>query len=204
MKKIIYAIGCLFILFLVEQVFMMPYVLKTLIKLPLFTIVPFLALKDYPLKLGSKSIKWIALISILVFVVILIAYLLLQSFLDISTIKSDIENRMAISKTMFLFACFYTVFINSFIEEIFFRGYLFQSMNYKHTLISATLFAIYHISIFRSWFSLPMMGLILFGLIVGGLIFNILVKKTESILSSWLVHMSADLIIVLIGLFIFI
>lgn len=204
MKKIIYAISCLIILFFVEQVFMLPYIVKTLIKLPLFTCIPLFAMRGQKIKLPIKSLKWILVISCFVFIVVLLAFVILQGYLDIETIKDDIENRMSISKTLFIAACLYTVFVNSFIEELFFRGYLYQTMDYKHGLISSILFAVYHITIFKSWFNLPMMLLILFGLIIGGLIFNLFVKKTQSILSSWLVHMSADLIIVLIGLYIFI
>lgn len=201
-KNIAYGILCLFILFLVEQVFELPYIIKTLIKLPLFTVYPLIKLRGIKFKV-EKDLKLVIGASVFVFSVILIAFIILRDFLDFEAITSDIQGRMAIDPTLFIFACFYTVFINSFIEELFFRGLLFQAGDYKYSLVSALMFATYHVAIFKSWFSLPIVTLVLFGLVVGGLIFNYFVKRTKSILSSWLIHMSADLIIVLIGFWIF-
>lgn len=201
-KNIAYGILCIFILFLVEQVIELPYIIKTLIKLPLFTVYPLIRLKGIKFKV-EKDLKLVIGASVFVFSVILLAFIILRGFLDFEAITSDIQGRMAIDRTLFIFACLYTVFINSFIEELFFRGLLFQAGDYKYSLVSALMFATYHVAIFKSWFSLPIVILVLFGLVVGGLIFNYFVKRTQSILSSWLIHMSADLIIVLIGFWIF-
>ena len=65
--------------------------------------------------------------------------------------------------------------------------------------ISSAAFAIYHVSIIEAWFSLWLMLVMLLGLFAGGLLFAYFVKKTGSIVASWLIHVSADLALVLFG-----
>jgi len=194
---------------MVEQVLQFPYILKTAIKLPLFLAVPVIIYKyksnlKFSVKLKKEDLKHMALWSIFVFAVIFIAYFILQSFIDVKAISDDFNNRMLLSNTTLVFAGLYTIFVNSFIEEIFFRGFIFQGLlkagwNKRAYIYSAALFATYHVAIFKTWFNVPLTLLVLFGLFVGGIIFAHFVKKTESFLASWLIHLAADLPIVIIG-----
>jgi len=202
MKKIIlYAITVIVALFIVEQVLTLPYIIKTAIKLPLFTIYPLYMMKGVKL---SGNFKKPMVVAIMIFSIIIIAYLILGVFIDVEAIRYDMSHRMDINKSMFVIAALYTVFINAFIEEVFFRGFIFKGLlDYSRKLayiISALSFAIYHIAIFMTWFNIGLTLLILFGLFVGGLIFNYFVEDTKSILSSYMIHIAADLAIVLIGI----
>jgi len=199
------------ILFYVEQVLMIPYLLKTMLKIPMFIGFPFI-IKRFILKekmkfyINGKNLKVILLWSILVASVITVVFIITKGFIDTVLIATDFEERMKITKTMFIFAGLYTIIGNSFIEEYFFRGFIFQSLYNKGLykvsyILSALLFAIYHVGIFMTWFSLPIMFLVLFGLFVGGLIFSYFVKKTNSVLASYIIHMSADIAIIIIGVF---
>jgi len=204
MKKILlYSLCCLFILYAVEQVFELPYILKTLIKLPLFTVYPLYTIKKMSFKINKSEFKPVIALSVFVFMIIIIAFLILNSFINFDTIQDDFVNRMQISTTQFVWASIYTIVINALIEEIFFRGFIFMNLLKKNRvlayLISSGLFAIYHMAIFKTWFSLPIFLLIMFGLFVGGLIFSHFVEKTNSFLASYMIHVSADLAIVLIG-----
>lgn len=205
MKKILlYSLCCLFILYAVEQVLELPYLMKTLIKLPLFTVYPLYTIKKMSFEMNRKEFKPVILLSIFVFLVIMVAFLILNSFINFDTIQNDFKTRMQISTSQFLWASIYTIFINALIEEIFFRGFIFMNVLKENRLlaylISAGLFAAYHMAIFKTWFSLPIFLLIMFGLFVGGLIFSYFVEKTNSFLASYMIHVSADLAIVLIGI----
>ncbi len=205
MKKILlYSLCCLFILYAVEQVLELPYLMKTLIKLPLFTVYPLYTIKKMSFEMNRKEFKPVILLSIFVFLVIMVAFLILNSFINFDTIQNDFKTRMQISTSQFMWASIYTIFINALIEEIFFRGFIFMNLLKENRLlaylISAGLFAVYHMAIFKTWFSLPIFLLIMFGLFVGGLIFCYFVKKTNSFLASYMIHVSADLAIVLIGI----
>ena len=211
MKKIIItnSLLCLFILYMLEQILMTPYIIKTIIKFPMFTLFPFL-IRHYLLKSKSTIVikkseqRFILVWSVFIFVLVFTLALALKSFIDIRSISSDFTNRMQLGNRNMVLAAVYTVFINSFIEEYFFRGFIFQNLlkqgwNKTAFILSSTAFAVYHISVFKAWFNPGFMMLILFGLFSGGLIFAYFVKKTESILASWFIHLSADLALIVYG-----
>lgn len=200
MKKILYAIGAVVLLFIVEQLLQWPYLLKTAIKIPLFGLVPYMMIRPLKLRMSKGDVLWMTGVSVFVFSIILFAYWIFNIFIDPQSIQEDIQGRMMISDQMFYAAALYTVVINAFLEEVFFRGLIYQSkMTPYRGYLSAALFAIYHVAIFKTWFSMPITALILLGLFTGGLIFNAFVKRTGSLLASYLIHMSADLAIVVIG-----
>ncbi|NQT59614.1 MAG: CPBP family intramembrane metalloprotease [Bacteroidetes bacterium] len=208
-KIIAYSVACLLILYVVEQILMTPYIIKTIIKIPMFTLFPFviqhyLLQSKFSIRIKKTEQKFTLLWSIFMFMLIFAAAFVLKSFIDIEAISSDFINRMKLSNRGMVFAGVYTIFVNSLIEEYFFRGFIFQELlkrgwHKPAYIISSAAFAIYHVSIFEAWFSTGLMMVMLVGLFVGGLIFAYFVKKTESILASWLIHVSADLALVLFG-----
>lgn len=209
MKIIAYTIACLIILYVVEQVLMTPYIIKTIVKIPMFTLFPFIIQRHLlkskvSLVMKRSEQKFTLFWSIFVFVLIFAAAFSLKSFIDTEAISSDFSNRMQLSRQSMILTGIYTIFVNSFIEEYFFRGFIFQKLlkqgqNKSAYIISSAAFAIYHVSIFEAWFSVWLMLVMLLGLFVGGLLFAYFVKKTGSILASWLIHVSADLALVLFG-----
>jgi membrane protease YdiL (CAAX protease family) len=213
-KKIIaYVFISLFFLYIIEQVLHAPYLIKTLIKLPLFLMLPMALYKyDFKIKwsmrLHKSDIPLIIFWSLLVFLTIMVVFYLIRPFIGIDDIISDISGRMAVSRNEIIFVGIYTIVVNAFIEELFFRGFIFQGLIKAgwHRLayvFSSLVFALYHISNFRTWFDMWVMALALLGLFIGGLIFAYFVDRTKSFLASWLIHMSADIAIVWIGLQLF-
>ena len=93
--------------------------------------------------------------------------------------------------------------MNSLLEELFFRGFLFLNLKHRSRrfayVFSAGAFAAYHVAMMIGWFSPVLWLLVMAGLFVGGLIFNWLNEKQESIYPSWLVHMFANFAINTIG-----
>lgn len=78
---------------------------------------------------------------------------------------------------------------------------LYQKGNKKLAYIfSALLFSIYHVSIFKTWFNWIVIALALTGLFIGGIIFNAINVKAKSIVNSWIIHIFADIAIILIGI----
>lgn len=206
LKIIIYSIISLVILYFSEQIFMLPYITKTIIKIPIFFLIPIIYSKyNLAFKIKKLEVKYILLFSLFIFSIIMSAYYILKPFIDINAISYDFSNRMLLDKSSIIIAIIYTLFINSFIEEIFFRGFIFQGLlnqgwNKRAYIFSSSLFAVYHIAIFKTWFNINLILLILVGLFIGGIIFSYFVKRTKSFLSSWIIHMSADLAIIMIGI----
>ena len=199
----------------VDGIFKANYFIKSVIKLVLFLILPALyALcdKDINLKrvfIPEKSgFKQAIILCISVYVIILGGYLLLKDVFDFSQITSSLTNNIGVTGKNFIFVSLYISFVNSLLEEFFFRGFAFLTLK-RITgrrfayLFSAGVFAIYHIAMMIGWFSLDVFLIIMAGLFAGGLIFNYLNEKSATVYPSWLVHMFANFAINTVGFILF-
>ncbi len=76
-----------------------------------------------------------------------------------------------------------------------------KKLGYKKLgyILSSLLFAIYHISNINGWFTGFTFVLSLIGLFIGGVIFSYLDDKKDTFLNSYIIHICADLAIVIIG-----
>ena len=102
----------------------------------------------------------------------------------------------------------YISFVNSMLEEFFFRGYAFLILKTEcgrlfAYIFSSSLFAFYHVGMTSGWFNPLIYILSMLGLFIGGCIFNLLNERMLSILPSWLVHMCANFAINTIGFILF-
>jgi membrane protease YdiL (CAAX protease family) len=168
------------------------------------TILHFLRLDN----VRKKDLKTGLVLGISAFVIILSAYGVLGWMIDFSGIKNELQTKLKITASTFIFVGLYVTFINSFIEEFFFRGFVFLNiyqLGYKKTasIFSAFLFGLYHIAIFKTWFPLPITLLIIASLVTVGIVFNHLNIKTRNFLNSWIAHIIADMAIIIIGLKLF-
>lgn len=202
-------------MYTVEQILHFTYVYKTLLKVILFFIVPFCWMHFYKKKeisyldwkkLNLKNMKWSILLSVLIFIVVLTTYFFLQNNINLSHIREQIETNLKITPFGFIFVAIYISLGNSFLEEFFFRGFIFGELKENKPLaftLSSLLFAFYHIGMIQKWFSIPIFILAIVGLFIGGSIFNKINERYGTIFNSWLIHMSADISIMLIGFHMF-
>lgn len=152
----------------------------------------------------SKSL----LLGILVYVVILCGYFLTKNIIDYSNVTSNLTDSMGITATNFIYVFFYISFINSFLEEFFFRGYGFITFkNHSNRtfayLFSSLLFALYHVGMLMSSFEISDLLLLFCCLIFAGFLFNYLNEKNNNIYPSWFVHMFANFAINTVGFILF-
>lgn len=87
----------------------------------------------------------------------------------------------------------YIPIINAFGEELFFRAFCYLTIcrigfPRLAACFSAGLFALYHLAIFQSWFSLPLMIASLTGLFGAGLLLNSAARRDGQIIDAWLMH----------------
>ncbi|MFZ1988030.1 MAG: type II CAAX endopeptidase family protein [Minisyncoccia bacterium] len=196
-----------------SQLLGLDYQIKTFLKVFLFLLVPlswsfFLMRGQTERILGLKDLKLKSLVPGLVvgtgsFGIILAAYAILGNFIDFTGIKTELQTT-GITTTNFILIGLYIVFINSLLEEFFFRGFLFLNLKkYASVRIayfySAILFAIYHLETIQTWFNPVLMFLALLSLFVIGLVFNFLNIKANHFLNSWIAHAVADSAIILVG-----
>lgn len=208
-------LSCVMMYFM--EVFMKPgYLIKSVWKIGTFAILPLIycifdkniSLKHF-FKVNSRKqiIRSLAL-GVGVYTLIFCSYLLLANFIDLDNIATLLSENYRVNKDNFIFVALYISFINSLLEEFFFRGFAFLSLSkvlprFHSYIISAMAFSIYHISILTNWFNPWLFITIITGLFISGLFFNWLNEKSKNIYNSWLVHMSANFAINTVGLIMF-
>lgn len=203
-------------MYLIESYINPVYIIKSIYKLVIFAGFPliycifdneirfkeFFALKD------KEQIKFALALGLGVFVFVQAGYFVLKGFIDLNNISAVLENNLDINKDNFIFISLYISFFNSFLEELFFRGFSFLILNKysskKHSyIISAFAFSIYHVSILANWFNAVIYIIFIVGLFVTGLFFNLLNDRYDNIYNSWIVHMSANMSINFVGFMMF-
>ena len=201
----------------VDGVIMPTYLIKSIIKIVLFLLIPmiyFILYKDrtdYLKRLFVPKKKDFVLALLLgagVYGVIMSAYFILRSYIDLTTIKDSLTSGIGVNAQNFLYVAIYISFVNSLLEEFFFRGFAFlilkQEINKRFAYVfSSAMFAIYHVGMTSGWFKVFIYMLAMAGLFVGGCIFDFLNEKCENIYPSWLVHMCANFAINTVGFILF-
>jgi len=207
-------LGCLFMVW-VEIGLLPGYGIKSLIKLGLFlgivSIFVFLT-KENPFCtlfiLEKKKLANALLLGVLVYILIVGAYLLFGRYFDFSQVTVSLENNLHIRKETFFWVALYIAVVNSLLEEFFFRGFAFLTLKkYVKRKVaygfSGGMFALYHVSMMIGWFSAFFLALLILGLFIGGLLFDWLDEKSGAIYPSWMVHLWANLGINTVGMLLF-
>ena len=196
---------------LVDGVIQPPYAWKSCIKILLFLGLPLivsLLRRDIAYGALFRFRKKGFLISLLLGVglygLILGAYFVVAPFFDFSGIVDNLSQNAGVTKENFLFVSLYISFINSLLEEFFFRGFVFTNIKTHHSRaaaywFSAGAFSLYHVAMMIGWFSPFLFLLVMAGLLAGGLIFNYMNERLNTIYCSWLTHMFANFAINTIG-----
>lgn len=213
---ILLSIICIGFMAFVDGIINPGYIFKSGIKISLFWTIPLICtFFDKNIKLNTlfkihskKQLISSILLGLGVYAIILGAYFVLRNFIDLGNIKDIIEKNLNVNKNNFVFVALYISFINSLLEEFFFRGLIFLNLKKISSsgfayIYSAFAFSVYHIAIMTNWFSPYLFILAMAGLFVGGLIFNYLNDKSENIYNSWLVHMFANFAINTVGCIMF-
>lgn len=211
----IMVVVCCVIMAIVDGIIKPNYWVKSSVKAVLFLAVPFIySLYNkqinikYLFKANKKGMKIAFSLCIPVFVIIFGGYMVFKDIFDFSSVTSVLTGDIGVNAQNFVFVAIYISFVNSLLEEFFFRGFAFLTLKKTTTLkfayiFSSLCFAVYHIAIMTGWFSVPVFVITLTGLFAGGLIFNYLNNKSGNIYTSWFVHMFANFAINTIGLMLF-
>lgn len=191
------------------------YFVKSVIKISLFLALPILYIacsKDSDLlaflKPNAKGLRAALVLGVCVYGVVVAAYALFKDVFDFSGITSSLTGDIGVTKDNFVFVALYISFVNSFLEEFFFRGFAFltllQLTSRKFAyFFSAGVFALYHIAMMIGWFSLSLFLITMVALVISGLLFNYLNEKHHNIYTSWIVHMFGNFGINTIGFILF-
>ena len=202
---------CCLAMALVDGVLRPGYAVKSAIKVAVFMLIPLIASRI------DRNVLYISLLrpkmkglipavglGLGIYVLILGGYFLLSPFFDFSQIAGALTENAGVTKENFLYVSLYISFANSFLEEFFFRGFVFTNLKRNSGrkmayLFSAAAFSLYHVAMMIGWFSPALFLLVMVGLVIGGMIFNWLNEKLDTIYCSWLTHMFANFAINTIG-----
>jgi len=204
-------IVCCLVMAFVDGILHPGYAVKSAIKVSMFMLIPFIV------SIADKNISYLKLLipkksgfvpavmlGIGIYVLILGAYFVVSQFFDFSQIAGLLTENVGVTKDNFLYVSLYISFINSFLEEFFFRGFVFTNLKNLSGrklayIFSSALFSLYHVAMMIGWFSPILFILVMAGLMAGGMIFNYMNEKLDTIYSSWLTHMFANFAINTVG-----
>lgn len=202
---------CCLIMALVDGVIRPGYAVKSAIKIVVFLLIPLIASR------GKCEIVYLSLLKpkmkgllpaiglgLGIYGIILGGYFIVSRFYDFSVIAGALTSNAGVTGENFLYVSLYISFVNSFLEEFFFRGFTFTNLKRNigrmaAHLFSATAFCLYHVAMMVGWFSPVLFLLVMAGLVIGGMIFNWLNEKVDTIYCSWLTHMFANFAINTVG-----
>ena len=194
-----------------ESVFILSYWPKSMIKASCFIAAitiycliykeDVIKLLNVKKKLPSKKL----LISMtFVYVGIIAAYLILKDRIDLSGIRENLLRKEGLTKDNFIFIFSYIIFVNSFLEESFFRGFIYnvfkdQGFRIVGIIYGSLLFSIYHLGIVALWFDPLILIVCTVGLALAGAFLQFICIKEDNLLASFIVHGCANLAINTIG-----
>lgn len=191
------------------------YAVKSAIKLVLFLILP-VVYSFYDKKCDlkrlfvpdKKGLITAVCFGAAVYVVIVGAYFTFRNIFDFSGLTSSLTSTTGVNKDNFIFVAVYISFVNSLLEEFFFRGFAFltlKRLSDRKTayIFSSALFALYHIAMMIGWFSPVVIAVAMAGLFVGGVMFDYFNEKYDNIYISWLIHMFANFATNTVGFILF-
>ena len=196
---------------LVDGVLRPGYAAKSAIKIAVFMLIPLMATRADQeilylplLRPKKKGLLPAIALGIGIYAVILGGYFLISPFFNFSQIAGALTENAGVTKENFLYVSLYISFINSFLEEFFFRGFVFTNLKQLTGrklayIFSAAAFSLYHVAMMIGWFSPALFLLVMMGLVIGDMIFNWLNEKLDTIYCSWLTHMFANFAINTIG-----
>ena len=195
----------------VERYLKPGYLIKSVIK---FLLISSLILlhgrlfhKRYTALIGLKKKKLsgrLLFFALFAYGVIIFAFFLFKDRIDLTSIREALLEKEGLNRDNFIFIFSYIIIVNSFLEESFFRGYLFQVLrgywsDLWAAVFSAVVFSVYHISIVSGWFDILVFLVMVSGLSAAGLFLQYVSYKQDTLLGSWLVHACANLAINTIG-----
>ena len=218
MKKIqiplLVIIACI-VMGIVDAVIQPGYAVKSAIKIVMFLLIPIIYGTTNKqvniqklIKPDKKGFAIALALGLAVYAVVLGAYFAFRNIFDFSALTKSLNETTGVNKSNFIWVALYISFVNSLLEEFFFRGFSFITLK-EYTsrkfayIFSSLAFALYHIAMMIGWFDVPVILISLDGLFAGGMIFNRFDEKNENIYLSWLIHMFANFATNTIGFILF-
>lgn len=196
---------------LIETVWKPVYFVKSALKVVIFlgtigavcvcTRTPIRELLNIRKPKKAKTLFWFLGLS---YVAIIAGFFLFKNMIDLDALRQSLLDKEGLTKRNCLYVFSYIILCNSFLEESFFRGFLFRGLKKNRRaayLLSSLLFALYHIGIVGSWFNPLVLVVCIIGLMLAGIVLDFVSEHYDSLFASYAVHACANLAINTIGVY---
>jgi len=137
------------------------------------------------------------------------AFFLFKDVLPHEEIIAQLNSAAAINSTNIMWIGIYIIFINSLLEEFFWRGFFFDevsTLSGKLTgyILTGVGFTLYHVVYLYQWFSyLGLFALACIGLFCYSLFMCMIFQKYRDLFTCWVIHALVDVVQIGIALTIF-
>ena len=134
-------------------------------------------------------------------------HVIFSQLIDSTAIIGNLSD-LGIDKKLFPFVALWIITINPLMEEFFWRGFVYHrgtqlvtSERAKNIILvgSGVVFALHHTIIIQEWFNWWQFLVSTIFLACAGVVFNLMYKRSGSIIPSLIAHFMADLAIVVVG-----
>jgi uncharacterized protein len=116
--------------------------------------------------------------------------------LDKAMIAEKIGQQFSVTSRTVLFVAPVTIFLNSLLEEFFYRGFAFGQLSQRHRrlgyLLPAGTFTLQHMLFIHHWASPLPMAMAVVGLFVFAVVLEKAYEAADSIVAPWVVHILGD------------
>ncbi|HII14043.1 MAG TPA: CPBP family intramembrane metalloprotease, partial [Nanoarchaeota archaeon] len=152
--------------------------------------------ENFSFKTVKNTWKKMCILGLGIALIYITTFFLLKGFVDISSIIQKLELVATINTTNIIFIGAYIIFINSLLEEFFWRGFIFKKMKEnignKAYIITGLAFSLHHMMFYYNWFTLPFFLIVTVGLSAYAILMNFIFDRYKDLYSCWLVHALAD------------
>lgn len=194
-----------------------PYAVKSAVKLVMFVVLPLIYMistgddkmrRRFSLRENAAVYGAALGVGVCIYALIVGGFFLLRGVVDFSAVTESLAGGEGVTRDNFIYVAVYISFINSFCEELMFRGFSFGVLRDRMSgraayVFSSAAFAAYHVAIMSGWFSPIIFVLLIAGLAAGGAIFDFFDDRAGTIYPSWIIHIFANLGINTVGLVLF-
>ncbi|OHB78880.1 MAG: hypothetical protein A2W31_01150 [Planctomycetes bacterium RBG_16_64_10] len=172
----------------------------------LLIVPPWIYCRYRGIRIGAEILKWhhwrrglpaamgLGCLAVLIFWGIY--YWLGDLLLDKALIAGKIGDQFSVTASTVLVVAPITIFLNSLLEEFFYRGFAFGQLVRRHRvvgwLLPAAGFTVQHILFIYHWVTPLPFALAVVGLLVFALVLQKAYQAADSIVAPWLIHILGD------------
>lgn len=144
----------------------------------------------------SVPVLHVILWSLATVVVVSLTLLSVTPFLDVTQISLQLQQIYTLTPFVYFLVALTISLLNPIVEEIFWRGFLFAQ---SRSMWIGAVFGLHHTFMLYSWIG-PVLSIVV-GVLLGlvGVLFNYLYAKHNSIVLPLVMHMVADIVIMVYG-----